>query len=190
MIDLYPLIRATWPTWSWTPSPAGYASHKRAAPRTDGRRNSPRELVQLVEDSERLEATAPAPACVAFRYRPAGWPDGPDLDRLDRSIQRDISAAGDVLATGASLANTSQPPRPASAGGPFTAQTPRSRLMEPRGLEARGGPEIRMVDRVCRGQSLGVAEDVGASGTRGPEFKSLRPDEKARYERALRSEGA
>jgi glutamate/tyrosine decarboxylase-like PLP-dependent enzyme len=65
-----------------------------------------RELVSLVEASPRLELTAPAPTCVAcFRYRPAGWGDGPRLDELNRGIQQEVASAGDVFATGASLAN-------------------------------------------------------------------------------------
>ena len=62
------------------------------------------ELVQLVERSPRLELTAPAPTVVAcFRYRPEGWPDGPDLDELNRRIQQEVAAAGDVLVTCARL---------------------------------------------------------------------------------------
>jgi glutamate/tyrosine decarboxylase-like PLP-dependent enzyme len=64
------------------------------------------ELVSHVESSPRLELTAPAPTCVVcFRYRPAGWTDGPALDDLNRRIQQEIARGGDVLATGASLAN-------------------------------------------------------------------------------------
>jgi glutamate/tyrosine decarboxylase-like PLP-dependent enzyme len=64
------------------------------------------ELVALVESSPRLELTAPAPTCVVcFRYRPDGWSDGPELDELNRAIQREVAAAGDVFATGALLRN-------------------------------------------------------------------------------------
>jgi glutamate/tyrosine decarboxylase-like PLP-dependent enzyme len=64
------------------------------------------ELSELVEASPRLEPTAPAPTCVAcFRYRPEGWEDGPELDDLNRRIQQEIAAGGEVFTTGASLAS-------------------------------------------------------------------------------------
>jgi glutamate/tyrosine decarboxylase-like PLP-dependent enzyme len=64
------------------------------------------ELARLVTDSPRLELTAPAPTnTVCFRYRPAGWPDGETLDDLNRGIQADVAAAGEVFFTGAQLAN-------------------------------------------------------------------------------------
>jgi aromatic-L-amino-acid/L-tryptophan decarboxylase len=64
------------------------------------------ELTRLVEDSPRLELTAPAPTnIVCFRYRPDGWSDGVELDALNRSIQADVAAAGHVFHTGAQLAN-------------------------------------------------------------------------------------
>jgi glutamate/tyrosine decarboxylase-like PLP-dependent enzyme len=64
------------------------------------------ELARLVEDSPRLELTAPAPTnTVCFRYRPAGWPDGQALDDLNRRIQADLALTGDVFFTGAQLAN-------------------------------------------------------------------------------------
>jgi glutamate/tyrosine decarboxylase-like PLP-dependent enzyme len=64
------------------------------------------ELAALVEVSECLELTAPAPSCVAcFRYRPRGWADGPELDELNRRIQQEVAAAGDVFLTGAELDN-------------------------------------------------------------------------------------
>jgi aromatic-L-amino-acid decarboxylase len=64
------------------------------------------ELARLVEESPRLELTAPAPTCVCcFRYRPDGWSDGPELDELNRRIQADVAASGDVFHTGAQLAN-------------------------------------------------------------------------------------
>lgn len=66
------------------------------------------ELARLVEEAPRLELTAPAPTnTVCFRYRPEGWPDGEALDDLNRRIQADVVAAGDVFFTGAQLANGS-----------------------------------------------------------------------------------
>ena len=63
-------------------------------------------LARAVEASPRLELTAPAPTnTVCFRYRPEGWPDGAELDDLNRRIQADVVAAGDVFFTGAELAN-------------------------------------------------------------------------------------
>ena len=63
-------------------------------------------LARAVEASPRLELTAPAPTnTVCFRYRPEGWPDGDELDNLNRRIQADIAGAGDVFFTGAELAN-------------------------------------------------------------------------------------
>ncbi len=38
-----------------------------------------------------------------FRYRPDGWPDGMRLDDLNRQIQSDVAARGDVFWTGADL---------------------------------------------------------------------------------------
>ena len=64
------------------------------------------ELAALVEDARHLELTAPAPTnVVCFRYRPEGWSDGAGLDELNRRIQAEVSAAGDVFHTGAQLAN-------------------------------------------------------------------------------------
>jgi glutamate/tyrosine decarboxylase-like PLP-dependent enzyme len=64
------------------------------------------ELVRLVEASPRLELTAPAPTCVCcFRYRPDGWDEGPRLDELNRRIQAEVAAAGEVFHTGAQLEN-------------------------------------------------------------------------------------
>jgi aromatic-L-amino-acid/L-tryptophan decarboxylase len=64
------------------------------------------ELVALVDASPVLELTAPAPTnIVCFRYRPAEWSDGPELDELNRRIQTDVAAAGDVFHTGAQLEN-------------------------------------------------------------------------------------
>ena len=63
-------------------------------------------LVQLVEGTPELEMTAPAPSCVAcFRYRPPGWPDGPQLDRLNQRIQEEVAAGERVFVSGATLAN-------------------------------------------------------------------------------------
>ena len=63
------------------------------------------ELVELVEASPVLEATAPAPTnIVCFRYRPAGWPEGAELDALNRRVQAAGAAEGDVFHTGAQLA--------------------------------------------------------------------------------------
>jgi len=65
-----------------------------------------RELVGMVERSERLEMTAPAPTCVAcFRYRPEGWRNGPKLDDLNRRIVQVVAAGEDVFVTGATLKN-------------------------------------------------------------------------------------
>ena len=56
------------------------------------------ELARAVEASPRLELTAPAPTnTVCFRYRPEGWPDGVELDDLNRRIQADVVGAGDVF---------------------------------------------------------------------------------------------
>jgi glutamate/tyrosine decarboxylase-like PLP-dependent enzyme len=64
------------------------------------------ELARAVEASPRLEATAPSPTnTVCFRYRPEGWSDGDALDDLNRRIQADVVAAGDVFFTGAQLAS-------------------------------------------------------------------------------------
>jgi glutamate/tyrosine decarboxylase-like PLP-dependent enzyme len=61
-------------------------------------------LARAVEASPRLELTAPAPTnTVCFRYRPEGWREGPELDDLNRRIQADVVAAGDVFFTGAEL---------------------------------------------------------------------------------------
>jgi aromatic-L-amino-acid/L-tryptophan decarboxylase len=63
------------------------------------------ELAGLVEQSPRLELTAPAPTnVVCFRYRPEGWPDGDRLDELNERIQAEVAAAGEVFHTGAHLA--------------------------------------------------------------------------------------
>jgi len=63
------------------------------------------ELAALVEASPRLELTAPAPTCVCcFRYRPEGRADGPELDELNRRIQQEVAAGGEVFFTGAELA--------------------------------------------------------------------------------------
>ena len=62
-------------------------------------------LARAVEASPQLELTAPAPTnTVCFRYRPEGWPDGDALDELNRRIQAEIVAEGDVFFTGAELA--------------------------------------------------------------------------------------
>jgi glutamate/tyrosine decarboxylase-like PLP-dependent enzyme len=63
------------------------------------------DLARTVEASQRLELTAPAPTnTVCFRYRPEGWRDGEALDDLNRRIQADVVAQGDVFFTGAQLA--------------------------------------------------------------------------------------
>jgi glutamate/tyrosine decarboxylase-like PLP-dependent enzyme len=65
-----------------------------------------RDLVEIVEASDRLEMTAPAPTDVAcFRYRPEGWADGPGLDDLNRKIVLEIARGEEVFATGATLKN-------------------------------------------------------------------------------------
>jgi glutamate/tyrosine decarboxylase-like PLP-dependent enzyme/uncharacterized RmlC-like cupin family protein len=62
------------------------------------------ELGRLVEESDRLELTAPVASCVTcFRYRPAGVPAGADLDELNRRIQQRLAREGVVLATGGML---------------------------------------------------------------------------------------
>jgi glutamate/tyrosine decarboxylase-like PLP-dependent enzyme len=64
------------------------------------------ELAGLVEASDSLELTAPAPTnVVCFRYRPAGWDDGGRLDELNRRIQAEVAGAGEVFHTGAQLRN-------------------------------------------------------------------------------------
>ena len=69
------------------------ASSRRSSPRSSRRRRA-------------LELTAPAPTnVVCFRYRPAGWTDGADLDELNRRIQAEVASPGDVFHTGAQLAN-------------------------------------------------------------------------------------
>lgn len=60
------------------------------------------ELAGRVERSPRLELVAPVPTVVVnFRYRPRGWPDGEELDELNRRILEEVTAAGEVLVTGA-----------------------------------------------------------------------------------------
>jgi glutamate/tyrosine decarboxylase-like PLP-dependent enzyme len=62
------------------------------------------ELGRLVEDSPRLELTAPVVSCVTcFRYRPAGWEDGDRLDDLNRAIQQRLAHGERVVATGGML---------------------------------------------------------------------------------------
>jgi glutamate/tyrosine decarboxylase-like PLP-dependent enzyme len=63
-------------------------------------------LAGRIEAAPQLELAAPAPSCVCcFRYRPAGWSDGPALDELNRRIQARLSREGNVFVTGASLEN-------------------------------------------------------------------------------------
>ena len=63
-----------------------------------------RRLAEEVRASPRLELTAPAPSCVCcFRFRPTGWPEGPELDELNRRIQSELSRDGHVFLTGAAL---------------------------------------------------------------------------------------
>jgi glutamate/tyrosine decarboxylase-like PLP-dependent enzyme len=60
------------------------------------------ELARRVESSPRLELVAPVPTVVVnFRYRPESWEEGGRLDELNRRILDDVTAAGDVLVTGA-----------------------------------------------------------------------------------------
>jgi glutamate/tyrosine decarboxylase-like PLP-dependent enzyme len=62
------------------------------------------ELGQLVEESPRLELTAPVATCVTcFRYRPPGMAEGEGLDALNREIQARLARGGIVLATGGML---------------------------------------------------------------------------------------
>jgi glutamate/tyrosine decarboxylase-like PLP-dependent enzyme len=62
------------------------------------------ELVRSVEASPALELVAPVPNVVVnFRYRPEGWADGDRLDALNRRILEEVTAAGDVLVTGAAF---------------------------------------------------------------------------------------
>jgi glutamate/tyrosine decarboxylase-like PLP-dependent enzyme len=64
------------------------------------------ELAAVVQTASRLELAAPAPTnVVCFRYRPEGWAPGAELDDLNRLIQADVAAAGDVFHTGAELGN-------------------------------------------------------------------------------------
>jgi glutamate/tyrosine decarboxylase-like PLP-dependent enzyme len=64
-------------------------------------------LARDIEASPRLELAAPAPTnTVCLRYRPEGWPDGAQLDDLNRRIQADVVGAGEVFFTGAELANS------------------------------------------------------------------------------------
>src|SRR5204862_7613206 len=62
------------------------------------------ELAARVEESPRLELTAPAPTnIVCFRYRPEGWTDSEELDALNRRIQAEVAGAGEVFHTGVEL---------------------------------------------------------------------------------------
>jgi glutamate/tyrosine decarboxylase-like PLP-dependent enzyme len=62
------------------------------------------ELGRLVEESPRLELTAPVASCVTcFRYRPAGASEGPELDDLNQRIQARLVQDGVVFATGGTL---------------------------------------------------------------------------------------
>jgi len=64
------------------------------------------ELAAIAETTSGLELTAPSPTnVVCFRYRPEGWSDGPELDELNRRIQAEVAAAGDLFHTGAQLSN-------------------------------------------------------------------------------------
>lgn len=61
-------------------------------------------LAEAVRRAPRLELVAPAPTVVVnFRYRPEGASEGAELDALNRRIIEDVTAAGDVLVTGASF---------------------------------------------------------------------------------------
>lgn len=63
-----------------------------------------RELAHLVDETPRLELTAPAVSCVTcFRYHPPGVAEGPELDDLNRRIQERLALGGEVLATGGML---------------------------------------------------------------------------------------
>jgi glutamate/tyrosine decarboxylase-like PLP-dependent enzyme len=63
-----------------------------------------RELADLVGETPRLELTAPVATCVVcFRYRPDGWPEGEQLDDLNRRIQEGLAHSPRVLATGGML---------------------------------------------------------------------------------------
>lgn len=62
------------------------------------------ELGRLVEESPRLELTAPVATCVTcFRYRAPGMAEGEELDVLNREIQARLARGGVVLATGGML---------------------------------------------------------------------------------------
>ncbi len=64
------------------------------------------ELGRIVEAEPELELTAPAPTnVVCFRYRPDGLGEGEQLDELNRAIQADVVAQGDVFHTGGELRN-------------------------------------------------------------------------------------
>jgi glutamate/tyrosine decarboxylase-like PLP-dependent enzyme len=62
------------------------------------------ELGRLVEESPRLELTAPVASCVTcFRYRPPESEEGARLDDLNRRIQQRLLKDGAVFATGGML---------------------------------------------------------------------------------------
>jgi glutamate/tyrosine decarboxylase-like PLP-dependent enzyme len=62
------------------------------------------DLGRLVEESPRLELTAPVASCVTcFRYRPPGSAGGRVLDDLNRAIQQRLAREGAVFATGGML---------------------------------------------------------------------------------------
>jgi glutamate/tyrosine decarboxylase-like PLP-dependent enzyme len=61
-------------------------------------------LSEAVQRAPRLELVAPAPTVVVnFRYLPEGASEGAGLDALNRRIIEDVTAAGEVLVTGASF---------------------------------------------------------------------------------------
>ena len=102
-------------------------------------------LARAVEASPRLELTAPAPTnTVCFRYRPEGWAEGDELDDLNRRIQADVVAAGDVFFTGAELEERRVP----AHRDRLLAHGRRGRSGAPRRRRGgRGAPELALADR-------------------------------------------
>lgn len=102
------------------------------------------ELGRLVEESPRLELTAPVATCVTcFRYRPPGMPEGAELDELNREIQARLARGGTVLATGGTLPSGFSL-RPAIVSWRTTSEHVRllAREVERLGDELTGTPSV------------------------------------------------